>query len=216
MMFYIRGPSDFLFPVNPPSFQVGAGGMNYTDSQVLGKGEVTVIGNEQLSTVAFSSFFPRDYDEGYCQTRDIPKPYDAVKRIERMRLLKKPIRLIISGTTVNMPCTIRQFDYEERGGEPGDVYYTISFKRYRTYSTRTIVDNAVKKVESSRPSEREEQKTYTVKAGDCLWNIAEAMGMGGANFKKLYEANQSVIDKQNKGTGNPRYTIYPGQVFTIP
>lgn len=216
MIFYIRSNYNLQFPVNPESFQVTTGGNTFNDVQVLGKGEITVIGNEQLSTVTFSSFFPRDYDEGYCSTTDIPDPYDAVRKIERMRLLKRPVRLIISGTNINVSCTIRQFDYEERGGEPGDVYFTIQFKAYRTFTTRTIVDNSVKKVESARPSEKAPAKTHTVVKGDCLWSIAEKCGLGGANYKKLYDANQGTIDAKNKGTGNPKYTIYPGQVFTIP
>lgn len=28
--------------------------------------------------------------------------------------------------------------------------------------------------------------------------------------------NKNVIDKGNMGTGNVRYTIYPGQVFRLP
>lgn len=216
MIFYIRGKYNFQFPVNPASFQVSAGGNSFNDVQVLEKGEITVIGDKQLSTVTFSSFFPRDYDEGFCSTSDIPDPYDAVRKIERMRLLNKPVRLIISGTDVNMSCTIRQFDHEERGGEPGDVYFTIQFKEYRTFSTRTIVDNSVKKVESARPSEKTQPKTYTVVKGDSLWAISEKFGIGGANYKKLYDANQATIDSKNKGTGNSKNTIYPGQVFTIP
>lgn len=52
-------------------------------------------------------------------------------------------------------------------------------------------------------------KTYTVKSGDCLWNIAKKFYGNGALYTKIYNANKSVIG------GNPNL-IYPGQVYTIP
>ena len=48
--------------------------------------------------------------------------------------------------------------------------------------------------------------TYTVAAGDCLWNIAAKVYGSGTQFGKLAEAN---------GIAAP-YTIYVGQVLTIP
>ena len=52
-------------------------------------------------------------------------------------------------------------------------------------------------------------KTYTVKSGDCLWNIAKKYYGNGAQYTKIYNANRGVIG------GNPNL-IYPGQVLTIP
>ena len=55
-----------------------------------------------------------------------------------------------------------------------------------------------------------------MKKGDTLWLIAQAAMGDGNRYPELYEANKAVIDGKNRGTGNPRYTIYPGQVLTIP
>lgn len=52
-------------------------------------------------------------------------------------------------------------------------------------------------------------KTYTVKSGDCLWNIAKKYYGNGADYTKIYNANKGVIG------GNPNL-IYAGQVLTIP
>ena len=52
-------------------------------------------------------------------------------------------------------------------------------------------------------------KTYTVKAGDCLWNIAKKFYGKGGDYTKIYNANKGTIGS------NPNL-IYPGQVFTIP
>ena len=61
--------------------------------------------------------------------------------------------------------------------------------------------------EEEKPSAAEEE-TYTVKAGDCLWKIAEKAYGNGADWTKIYDANSNQIDNPN--------LIYPGQVFVIP
>lgn len=66
---------------------------------------------------------------------------------------------------------------------------------------------AVKK-EKSTPSKKTAQRTYTVKKGDCLWNIAKRYYGNGALYTKIYDANTHKIANPN--------LIYPGQVFVIP
>lgn len=52
------------------------------------------------------------------------------------------------------------------------------------------------------------QRTYTVKKGDCLWNIAKMYYGSGAQYTKLVDAN-------TKTQANPNL-IFPGQVLIIP
>ena len=65
----------------------------------------------------------------------------------------------------------------------------------------------VKKVTSS-PSKSTAQRTYSVKKGDCLWNIAKKFYGNGSAYTKIYDANTNKIANPN--------LIYPGQVFVIP
>lgn len=53
------------------------------------------------------------------------------------------------------------------------------------------------------------ERTYTVKKGDCIWNIAKTFYGSGAQYMKIYEANRGVI-------GSNPALIYPGQVLVIP
>lgn len=66
---------------------------------------------------------------------------------------------------------------------------------------------------TSTPSKQEvkppvESKTYTVKKGDCLWNIAKAHYGKGSDYTKIYNANKDKIKNPN--------LIYPGQVLKLP
>ena len=50
--------------------------------------------------------------------------------------------------------------------------------------------------------------TYTVKSGDSLWKIAEAMYGNGSNYTKIFDAKRDILDDPDK--------IFPGQVLKIP
>lgn len=50
--------------------------------------------------------------------------------------------------------------------------------------------------------------TYTVQAGDCLWDIALARYGDGMRYRDIYNANAGIIS-------DPHW-IYPGQVLRLP
>ncbi len=50
--------------------------------------------------------------------------------------------------------------------------------------------------------------TYTVKSGDCLWNIAARELGSGKRWSEIYELNKAVLKNPNR--------IYTGQVLTLP
>lgn len=198
-----------ILPVNPSEPVISGGGTNFTDIQVIKGGERTIIGNSMLQVVSFSSFFPRDYDSSYCTREDIPDPWEAVKKIEKWRESGKPVKLLITQTGVNMYATIRKFDYREKGGEPGDVYYDIEFKEFKFIKIREVVKEAPKvQQQSDRPETSATAKSYTVVKGDCLWNIAKKFYGNGSQYTKIFSANNPPIKNAS--------LIYPGQVFTIP
>jgi nucleoid-associated protein YgaU len=70
------------------------------------------------------------------------------------------------------------------------------------------VETNVKVAEA--PAAAKEPRLYTVKKGDTLWEIAEAVyGKGhGKDNKKIFEANRPMLKSADK--------IYPGQVLRIP
>ena len=77
-----------------------------------------------------------------------------------------------------------------------------NLKQYRPPAvTRTVTTN---NTAVAKPS----GQNYTVKRGDCLWNIAKRFYGNGARYTTIYNANRSKIRNPN--------LIYPGQVLWIP
>lgn len=198
-------------PVNPSEFKLKVGNNNETVN-IVDLGELNRIGGEKLSEIELASFFPAQYAP-YCSTRNIPDPYDAVKVIEQWRKAKKPIRLIVTDTPINLSCAIEDFEYGEKGGTR-DVYYTLSLKEYRFVTVSQVVTATAQKTaattpQTQRPEVKPTPKAYSVKSGDSLYMIAKRSYGDGSKWKQIYTANIGVIGK------NPNL-IKPGQQLVIP
>ena len=195
-------------PVNPSQFSLSVGNKNETVN-VVDLGDVNLLGGEALASISLSSFFPAEYAP-YCAYRSIPEPYEAVKLLEQWRTSKKPLRLIITDTNINLLCAIESFEYGERGGSR-DVYYTLSLKEYRYITIEQVVSQptAVLGVSDVRPNTKPTPKTYTVKSGDSLSLIAKKVYDDSSKWQQIYSANKDTIGS------NPNL-IYPGQKLVIP
>ncbi|RCX16463.1 LysM domain-containing protein [Fontibacillus phaseoli] len=199
-------------PVNPEEVSVKTS-YGYEDVQVTQLGEYTVIGEPVLKEYSFASFFPRDYHPGYCEYEDLPKPWDTVEKIEKWMHSRKPIRLDITGSKIKGLVTIRSFQYSERAGNPGDVYFQLELKEYKEVQFRQVETSGSGKAMvitgEHRPDTKVPPSFYIVAPGDTLWKIAQRTLGNGDRWKEVYAANQTVIGK------NPN-RIYPGQKLVIP
>ncbi len=213
-MTLIVGGREINIPVLPAKLNVSSPGKNERVT-VLELGEVLLLRKKGLRILSWESFFPvskAPYTVG--QIRD---PVSIVQAIQNARDQKSPVRFLITGTDLdcNLRMGIDSFEYEERSGELGDLYYTIKLYEWKDISPKRIVlpekkEEPAKTQEPERPGKPEQtSKTYTVKPGDCLWNIAKKFYGKGSDYTKIYNANKGKIGS------NPNL-IYPGQVFTIP
>lgn len=213
-MTLIVGGREINIPVLPAKLNVSSPGKNERVT-VLELGEVLLLRKKGLRILSWESFFPvskAPYTVG--QIRD---PVSIVQAIQKARDQKTPVRFLITGTDLdcNLRMGIDSFEYEERSGELGDLYYTIKLYEWKDISPKRIVlpvkkEEPAKTQEPARAGKPEQtSKTYTVKSGDCLWNIAKKFYGKGSDYTKIYNANKGKIGS------NPNL-IYPGQVFTIP
>lgn len=200
---YNNGAEKLRLPVNPERISIESP-FGFEDVQVTHLGEYSIFGERKLKAMEISSFFPRDYVSSYCEYSTFPTPAECVTLIEKWRDAKKPIRLIVTGTNINIAVTVRdaKWDYE-RAGAMGDIYYSLSLKEYRFQDSQPDASKSAKRPAVLNKNTSKGAKTYVVKKGDSLSKLY------GKNWRKVYEANKKVI-------GNNPNLIKPGQKLVLP
>lgn len=210
----------YLFPVLPESLKYSYKGLA-TSSEIDKFGEIFHKGRRGAGVISFSGFFPPSFTSSYCcgAQKHWHSPKKWVNYIKGLMNGGKPGHFVLTGgpLAIDIYVIVTNFTATEEGGDVGTVHYTLEMKEYRTVTVKKLVTKisptTTKKVTKTetpkkRTSNQKKTRTYTVKSGDCLWNIAKKFYGNGAQYTKIYNANKSKIKNPN--------LIYPGQVLTIP
>jgi len=204
-----QGKKNFRFAVLPSEYELTSESNN-TQVIVNSLGEINLLGKRKLKNISFSSFFPKQ-KYSFCKYTTFPTPKESVKLIEKMKN-KGVLRLAMTGTPVNMDCTIESFVWGENDGTK-DINFTLEFKEYRKVKVKTTkkkekVTKKVTPAATQRAAKEVKSTTYTVVKGDNLSKIAKKLTGSSANWQAIYNQNKGVIG------GNPNL-IYPGQQLVI-
>lgn len=197
---YNNGAEKLRLPVPPSVVNVSSPFTN-TDIEIVSGKTFTFIGDRGLKEFSFETFLPRDYNPSYCDYVNIPVPATFINWIERWRNTKNPIRFMVTGTNINLPVTIRDFNYDiERSGEMGDIYFNIVLREYEFLTLGKKVNVAKpKKTPSKRPPVVNKGKiakkggTYTVAKNDSLSKIAHKELKNAGRWREIFNLNKKVI-----------------------
>lgn len=118
----------------------------------------------------------------------------------------------------NMTVGMENYEIVDDAGAGFDVKVKVSLKQYRAYGTKTVtIKPATTTTETPKATVQAAPRptttapkttTYTVKSGDCLWNIAKKYLGDGSRYTEIYNLNKDKIKNPN--------LIYTGQVLTLP
>ena len=194
-------------PLLPEKIEISYPDKNDT-VYVYGVGEVTIKKHPGAFVMKWNCFFPN----GKCQgSIDKPKsPKDCVDFLKKVMELESPVKIVFTGSPLGISslCTIK-FDADEQAGDSGTVHYSITVTEWKKTVVRKLKlknkggkTKATVKKTSSRGSTRTIPGKYTVKKGDCLWNIARKFYGSGNKYTVIYNANKKVIG--SKGLGRVR------------
>ena len=234
--FYFADGSDVLtFPITPGELTIKVGSNNEVVT-LINEGDINILKSPSLTEVEFEARFPmRKYP--YSRTPyNFQTYYDKFKELKEE---KKSFRFIVARMTphnkrlwdTNLLVALEDFEIEENADEGDDVLITFQLKQYKSYGLKTLPKSYLKKAKPASTSTAKKKRSgnngssksqgYTVKKGDCLWNIAKKSYGNGADWKKIYNANKSIIEstanKYRKGKGSSNgHWIYPGTKLTIP
>lgn len=213
----------FQFPMLPEKVSIRVAN-EFANYQVMSCGEVQVPSGTSLDVISWSGMFPGWSRNNHPYTKEWKPILECIKWIENLKSkagTTKKCRLLITESNINIDVYLQSFNGSYEGGL-GDFHYDISLIQGRDlYVSSSPVDLSesflnLNEVEVVERPETASSDTYTVVKGDCLWAIAQRFLGSGARYGEIYTANQSTIDSATGIYGASKYTIYPGQVFTIP
>lgn len=145
---------------------------------------------------------------------------------ERLKKSKEPFQWILnrsrpSGAALfysNLTVGMEDYQITDDVKEGMDIGVSVKLRQYRAFGTKTVKlspptapsQPATATVEPPRreTSNAPKNSSYTVKSGDCLWNIAKKQLGDGSRWKEIYELNKDKIKNPN--------LIYPDQSLTLP
>lgn len=126
------------FPVNPLDNLSKTKEKKFTTADIIDFGEVDISEKgKKINEISFNSFFPLEYDS-YCRYVTIMKPQEYVDKIESWIDSDIQVRLIITDFNINELVKISKFTPQIKGGEVGDIYFSITFRTHRELKIETV------------------------------------------------------------------------------
>lgn len=228
---------NMLCPIAPEKIQIKIANQNKTMVLMNGE-EINIIKDAGLSEISFSLLLPNSqypfavYKSGY------ERAGFFLEQIEKLKLEKKPFQFIIARQfpdgkslyNTNIKVSLEDYQIEDNANDGFDVRVSLRLKQYRDYSTKVceLKSSTISSSQQSRSAETtvslktfrpaetspapvQQNKTYRVVKGDCMWLIAQKFYGNGNLYEKIYQANKSVLAGRS-----PRCLIFVGDVLTIP
>lgn len=237
---------DLEMPYAPPELKVTIGSNNKTVDLISGN-EINILKNPKLTEIEFDVELPRGRQYAFANRLISSKTYTDY--FEKLMLNKQPTKLVITrpnpsvrtgigGTIKDFESTVltvslEGYTLEESADNAYDVKVSLKFKEYISYgtvtkkvvttnssskNTATTTTNKVTVQTVTKPATT--TKSYTIKSGDCLWNIARQFYGDSTKWTVIYNANKTVIEntakKYGRSSSSNGHWIYPGTVLTIP
>ncbi|MBO5150435.1 MAG: LysM peptidoglycan-binding domain-containing protein [Anaerotignum sp.] len=206
-----------LLPVTPAEIEMKTGNRNKA-VYILNFGEMNLAKKPGLQEIRFTALLPgRRYS--FVQTEDgFHEPEYFLNCFKEYKATAKPVQLILfrrlaDGTQLfcgNMDVLLEDYTVTEKGGEQGDFWVEMCWKEWKTaksirYSVKGQNGGNVLVEQGKERQAKTPAVTYTVKKGDCLWNIAKKQLGDGAKYKEIAQKN---------GISDPN-RIYPGQILKL-
>ncbi len=212
-----------LMPVTPAKVTVKVNNQNNTITLINGE-EIHILQSAGLTSVTFDLLFP--HTPYPFANKAVQSAQYYITLLERLKTGKQPFqwilhRMKLDGTSLffsNLTVALEEYEIKEDAEEGFDIIVSVKLKQWKAYGTKKVTvkqptaPHEKAKVSIQNPPREQtnapKTNTYTVKKGDCLWNIAKKYLGNGARYTEIYDLNKSKMQNPN--------LIYPGQVLTLP
>ena len=212
-----------LLPIPPSKLELKIS--NNKTYNLINYSQINVLKNPGLSSLEFEVVLPNTKYPFAMYKNNFQNAKYYLGVLENLKVNRSAFQFIVvrkfpNGKDIfntNIKVALEEYTITDTTEEGFDTKVKIKLKQYKEYSTkkvqvtikqyrppavtRTVTTN---NTAVAKPS----GQNYTVKRGDCLWNIAKRFYGNGAKYTTIYNANRSKIRNPN--------LIYPGQVLWIP
>lgn len=202
LLWHNNGEERIYFTVNPARLTVTRPNENRVRSLAMG-GTVNIWGGRGLREVKLTTFLPAATSPFY----NGQEPESVLAMLKSWQDSGDPVRLIISGSDINDAFLIEDVSETLAEGDR-DVGLTLTLREYKFKSALAALaggSGSAASVSKTRTDERVTPKTYTVKKGDTLWNIACRFYGDGTKWGAIAAKN---------GVADPR-KLQIGKVLTL-
>lgn len=232
--FYFSDGGDVLtFPITPGELTIKVGSNNKVVT-LISEGDINILKSPSLTEIEFEARFPM---RKYPYSREYSAFQNYFDKFKDLKENKKPFRFIVAremmkgGRTwdTNILVALEEFEINEDADEGDDVLITFNLKQYKEYGVKqlpassiktTTSTNSITRPNTNAPSSNNKSSSYTIKNGDCLWNIAKKFYGDGSKWTKIYNANKSAIEadakKHGKSSSSNGHWVWAGLKLTIP
>lgn len=153
-------------PIVPSEFKINSPVNNETFT-TINQGDIKLMGESGLKDLTIDSFFPK---RAYSFSRsDAYERWQYVEMIESWKERKLRVRLLVTGSPVNMVTAIDNFVYGVQDGS-GDIYYSLSLSEFKDIKLqkKVIVPESKPTIKKSSlnvgtPAKKKETKKKTTK-----------------------------------------------------
>ena len=230
--FYFQDGSDVLtFPITPAELSIKIGSNNKVIT-LISEGDINVLKSPSLIEVEFDARFPM---RKYPYSRNVADFQTYFDKFQALKEGKRSFRFIVTRTThnnkrlwdTNLLVALEEVEFNESYDEGDDVIVSFKLKQFKEYGVKTLSTSLArpKTTSTSQTLRSTNNKTsssqnYTVKSGDCLWNIAKKYYGDGSKYTVIYNANKSLIESTAKNHGKSSssngHWIWPKTELVIP
>lgn len=214
-----------LLPIPPKKLELKISNQNKT-YDLMNYSEINVLKNPGLTSIEFEVLLPNVKYPFAMYKNNFQNAKYYLGILENLKVNKSAFQFIVirkfpNGNSIfdtNIKVSIEDYTITDSTDEGFDTKVKIKLKQYREYSTKTVqvtikqykppVVTRTVTTNNTAAASKPSGQNYTVRSGDCLWNIAKRFYGNGSQYTKIYNANRDKIKNPN--------LIYPNQVLWIP
>lgn len=200
---------EMQLPVAPGKLQTKIKNQNKTVN-LINESEVNILKSAGLTEILMEVLLPQTQYPFAVYPQGFRGADYYLQEFEKLKVSREPFQFICSRTLpngtllfdTNIKVSLEDYDITEDADEGVDIKVTLNLKQYRSYGVRQV--NVIKtsagqktSTTNTRPAEKTPAKSYTTKAGDCLWNIAKKFLGDGSRYGEIYLLNKGQLSNPN-------------------